>query len=690
MDKKTKALAVNQNDKSNQLDQFYEQNTGADSFMTSDSGYKITDDSQSLKAGKRGPLLLRDTNFYRKQSRLNRERIPEKVVHARGFGLYGEFELTKSMADYTVADFLQTPGTKTPVFTRFSNFIGSKGSKDTAVDIRGFAVKFYTQEGNYDMLSLQFPVFILADAIKFMDVTHAVKPNPITDVPQATVAHDDFWDYVASNQESAHMVMWLMSLRGRPRSWRMMEGYPINAFRLINADGKSTFVRFVWKPKLGVHSITLEEANIIGGIDPDFHRRDMIEAVQKGMFPEYDLGVQLIPEEDEFKYDFDVLDATKLWPEETIPVEIIGKLTLNRLVDNFFAEEEQSSFDPATLVPGIEFSNDPVLQGRAFAYRDTDYHRLGTANINEIPVNRPICDVNTNHRDGYSKYRIDVDGMNFHRNTLANNAPTETPLDKGGYMYYPTKVEGNVTREFPSDSFSDYFSQARLFWNSLAPFEQKDLVDTFVYHLQYVKTKEVRQRNVDMWANVDTDMANTFADNLGISRPQGSHVDESRNSPAISMANTPRSAATQKVAVLIGDGYNSPEVTGVLNALRVNDVFIDVIGEKLGAVTAGDGSQLEVGETIKTKLPVLYDAVYIVGGNAVNQGEFNKKVMEFYDEAFKHYKPIGIASTGESFVNLPKDDNLSGIVSAANSDKFADDFIAAITQKRFWDRVAYC
>ncbi len=679
----------NSNFKSNQMMQYRTQNTGEGKIMTSDSGYKITDDRQSLRAGKRGPLLLRDANFYRKQSRFNRERIPEKVVHARGFGLYGEFELTESMQDYTVADFMQKPGTKTPVFTRFSNFIGSKGSKDTAVDIRGFAVKFYTEEGNYDMLSLQFPVFILADAMKFMDVTHAVKPNPVTDIPQATVAHDDFWDYVASNQESAHMVMWLMSLRARPRSWRMMEGYPINAFRLVNAQGKSTFVRFVWKPKLGVHSITMEEANIIGGIDPDFHRRDIVEAVQKGIFPEYDLGVQLIPEEDEFKYDFDILDATKLWPEETIPVKIIGKLTLNRLVNNFFAEEEQSSFDPATLVPGIEFSNDPVLQGRAFAYRDTDYHRLGTANINEIPINRPICEVNTNHRDGHSKYRIDIDNNNFHENMLANNTPGETSLESGGYGFYPEGVEGNVTREFPSASFGDYFTQARLFWNSLAPFEQRDLVSTFIYHLQYVKSKDVRQKNVDMWANVDTDMANTFADNLGVERSQGAHVNESRNSPAISMANTPHSASTQKVAVLIGDGYDNAEVSNVLNLLNKNNVFIDIIGEKLGYVAASDGSQLKVEETIKTKLPVLYDAVYIVGGSAVNQGEFDKKVMEYYDEAFKHYKPIGIASSGEALVNPLQSNGFPGIICASTSDKFSDDFVAAIAQKRFWDRAIY-
>src|SRR5690625_3899647 len=371
-----------ENEKERQLNRYRHQNTGPGKKMTSDSGFKISNDEWSLRAGRRGPTLLQDFHFYRKQSRFNRERIPEKVVHARGFGLYGEFETYKSMKHVTRAHFLGETGRKTPVFCRFSNFIGSKGSKDTAVDIRGFAVKFYTQEGNYDMLSLQFPVFILADAMKFMDVTHAVKPNPKTDVPQATVAHDRFWDYVISNPESAHMVMWLMSMRGRPRSWRMMDGWPINTFWFINEQGKGTYVRFKWIPKLGVHSLLIDEANIIGGVDPDFHRRDMIEAVKKGAYPEYELGVQLIAKEDEHKFDFDVLDDTKLWPEEIVPVEAIGKLTLNRLVDNFFAEEEQSSFDPASLVPGIDMTNDPVLQGRSFAYRDTDYHRLGsTGNI---------------------------------------------------------------------------------------------------------------------------------------------------------------------------------------------------------------------------------------------------------------------------------------------------------------------
>ena len=550
--------------------------------MTDENAVKVSNDRWSLRAGKRGPHLLQDFHFYKKQTHFNRERIPEKVVHARGFGVYGDFEAYQSMKHVTRAHFLGEAGRKTPVFTRFSNFIGSKGSRDTAIDIRGFAVKFYTQEGNYDQLSLQFPVFILADAMKFMDVTDAAKPNPKTEVPQATTAHDSFWDYVANNQESAHMVMWLMSMRGRPRSWRMMAGWPINTFRFINEQGKSTFVRFKWEPKLGVHSLLLDEANVIGGIDPDFHRRDIIEAIEKGAYPEYELGVQLIAEEDEFKYDFDVLDDTKLWPEEVVPVEYIGKLTLNRLVDNFFAEEEQSVFDPANVVPGIGFSNDPVLQGRAIAYRDTKLYRQHSSNIEDIPVNRPIADRNYNLRDSYQRHRIDVDSVHYHENSLAGNTPAEISFEEGGYVHYPGKVDGYITRERPSESFFDHFTQARIFWNSLSSAEKQDLVETFIFHLQYVKSKSVRQQNVEMWANVDKGMATTIAENIGAAPPKGSHVQVETSYPSLSQANTPHLAYTQKVGVLIGNQFNGKEVSHVLNVLLQNGVFVEIVSEKLG------------------------------------------------------------------------------------------------------------
>lgn len=672
------------NKKEKQMDESKHKNTGKGKELTDDAGRKIENNRWSLRAGKRGPGLLEDTHFYRKQSHFNRERIPEKVVHARGDGVYGEFECYKSMKHVTRAHFLQEVGRKTPTFVRFSNFIGSKGSKDTAIDIRGFATKFYTDEGNYDMLALSFAVFSIMDAMKFADFVHAVKPNPKTDVPQATVAHDNAWDYVSSNQEIAHFIMWLMSDRGRPRSWRMMEAWPINTFRFINDKEASTYVRFVWKPLLGVHSLLLDEANMIGGVDPDYHRRDLHEAIERGAYPEYELGVQLIAEGEELNYDFDILDDTKFWPEEIVPVEIIGKLTLNKLVSNHFAEEEQVSFDPSTLVTGIDFTNDPVLQGRTFAYRDTDYHRLGTGNINNIPINRPIVDVHYNERDSYSRYRIDVDGVNYKENALADNTPSEVAFDEGGYVHYPEKVTGHVTRDKPSASFDDFFSQPRLFWNSMSPVEKNNIIQTFIFHLGYVQSKAIRKRVVDMFANVDRGMAVTIADHVGVSRPNGNNVDVSASSPVLSLANAAHYPNTQKVAVLIGNSFNGTEVKNTLNCLKQNGVFVDFVGESLGIVKGTDGVEIEVNKIFTSTYSVLYDAVYIVGGKMKNEARFIHDMRKFTDLAFESYKPIGIATTandlfGRIYV-------APGVIFAQNNRHFADEFVNAIAQQRFWNR----
>src|SRR5690625_3046635 len=513
------------------------------------------------------------------------------------------------------------------------------------------------------MLALSFAVFAVMDAMKFADFVHAVKPNPRTGGPQVTFAHDNAWDYVANNQEIAHFIMWLMSDRGRPRSWRMMEGYPVNTFRFINEQGKSTFVRFVWKPMLGVHSLLLDEANIIGGVDPDFHRRDLHEAIECGAYPEYELGVQLIAEEDEFKYDFDILDDTKLWPEEVVPVEIVGKMTLNRLVDNHFAEEEQASFDPSTIVPGIDFTDDPVLQGRSFAYRDTDYHRLGTGNINNIPVNQPIVETNLNQRESNVRHRIDVDSVNYKNNSLADNTPKVTSPEKGGYAHYPEKVSGEITRERPSESFSDYFTQARLFWNSMPFIEKQQIVETFIFHLGYVKSKSVRQQVVNMFVNVDQEMACQIADHIGVKRPAGTNVPVTKHSPALTK--TTYYAYTQKVAVLIGNGYNSEEITNALHILNQYGVWIEIVSEKLGEVTGNDGTKINVDKIFTSTYPVLYDSIFVVGGKVENQAQFNQFVLDFIDEQYTHYKPIGVASTGQAFIQTSDENNLAGVIFAA-------------------------
>jgi catalase len=674
-------------EKDRQLEEFRRQNTGPGKKMTDDNGVKVSNDETTLRAGRRGPLVFTDYHFYKKQSHFNRERIPEKVVHARGFAVYGEFTATKSMKHLTKAHFLSKAGLTTPVFVRFSTFQGNRGSKDTAVDIRGFAVKFYTEEGNYDSLSLQFPVFIVADAMKFMDVVHAAKPNPVTDIPQATTAHDNFWDYVANNQESAHMVMWLMSMRGRPRSWRMMAGWPINTFRFVNDQGKSTFVRFKWTPKLGVHSLLIDEANLIGGIDPDFHRRDIIEAINKGVYPEYELGVQLIAEEDEFAYDFDILDDTKLWPEEVIPVETVGVMKLNRHVDNFFAEEEQSVFDPAHVIPGIDFTSDPVLQGRSFAYRDTELYRQRTANINDIPVNRPLNRRNFNLRDSFSRYRLDVDSVHYHNNSLAGNTPSESSFEEGGYVNYPEEVSGNLTREVPSDSFLDHFSQPRMFFHSLTEIEKQDLTQNLIFHLGQVKSKSVREQNARMWANVDYGMACVLANHIGVDRPPRMSLPEPHTYPSLSQMNTPFLAATQRVAVVIGDGFPADEVQAVLASFDANRVFYDVISETLHDVTANDGSRLSVDKTFTTAYPVTYDSVYLVGGKAKNPDLLKQEMEKYFKSAYKYYKPIGIARGAEKYFAAPaKSNNLKGVVFASQSGQFAQEFIKAIAKQRFWDR----
>lgn len=670
------------NEKKKQLEPFIRQNTGDDRPLTSDTAKKISNDRWSLRAGNRGPTLLQDFHFYHKQSHFNRERIPEKVVHARGDGAYGEFELYKSLADVTTADFLQRAGEVTPVFVRFSNFIGSKGSKDTAIDVRGFATKFYTKEGNYDLLALSFAVFAIMDAMKFADFTHAVKPEPRSDIPQATIAHDHAWDYIANNQEIAHFIMWLMSGRGRPRSWRMMEGWPINTFRFMNKEGKGTFVRFVWKPVLGVHALLLDEANMVGGIDPDYHRRDLREAIHQGAYPQFELGVQLLAEDEQLNYDFDVLDDTKLWPEEEIPVKIIGKMTLNRLPDNHFAEEEQSSFDPATIVPGIDFTNDPVLQGRSFAYRDTDYHRLGTGNINDIPVNRPIVDVNYNERDSYSRYRIDRDAVNYKQNSLAQNTPLEVPGEEGGYVHYPEQVDGRITRDNPGPSFDDHFTQARLFWNSMSLIEKRHIIDTFIFHLGYVQSADVRQQVVDMFANVDEEMAAIIANHIGVNEPSGSSVHNDKKSPVLSLENQVFSPVTQKVGVLIENGFHDEEVTETIRYLKEQGVFIEVVSEKLGEVVGENGHTISVDKPFISTSEVLYDALYIVGGT----NDYSKHIKQYMKAAYHHYKPIGVATTGENYFSPNDIGRLPGVVFASEQNAFAQAFVKAIATQRFWNR----
>ncbi|MFD1850649.1 catalase [Oceanobacillus bengalensis] len=668
--------------KQEQLNQSRIQNTGKP--MTTSQGRKISNDSETLKAGVRGPSLHQDWHYFEKMTHFVQEEAPERTVHARGYSAYGEFECYQSMRHVTKAGFLQEAGKKTPLTIRFSTVQGPRGSYDTARDLRCVGVKFYTEEGNYDLTTIAMPVLINQDPMKFPDAMHAYQSKPDDDIPTASGAHDYFWDYVASNPEALHMVEWIMSGRGILRSYRMLESWSINTYLFVNDEGVATFVRFVWKPVLGVHSLLQDEALKIGGLDPDFHRKDLREAIDKGFYPEYELGVQLIPLEDEFKYDFDILDPAKFWPEELIPVQLIGKMTLNRNIDNYHTESEQVAFNPANVVPGIGFSNDPVLQGRLVAYHMAQVHRIGT-NFQELPINKPICPFHNNQRRGPMRYRIDVDQVNYHENSLANNTPHTTPPEAGGYEHYPTKVEGHVIRG-RSESFNDFFTQPRIFWNSLTPIEKQHTIDGFSYQLGKVESESVRQQNVNLLVNVDTDLACIVADNIGVDRPSGNHVPVSTSYPSLSQSTTPKYAYTQKVGVLIGNGFNGNEVTNVLNYLQQCGVFVNIISEKLGTVTGADGTKLKVDKTFMTSSPYLLDSLYVVGGSSNNQAKFNQDMMNYVQNAYTHYKPIGVASTGQSYIQTSDKNNLAGVIFTANNPNFGKDFVEAIAQQRFWNR----
>lgn len=674
------------NSKQEQLDQFRVKNKGKP--LTTNQGKKLANDEEQLKAGVRGPALRQDYEFFEKMTHFAHEETPERVVHARGYGAHGEFECYESMKELTKAGFLQEAGKKTPVFVRFSTVQGSKGSKDTARDLRCWGTKFYTEEGNYDLTTIAMPVLINQDAMKFPDAMHAYQSKQDDGIPTASGAHDRFWDYVANNQEALHMVMWIMSDRGVIKNYRTMESWSINTYLFVNEEGVATFVRFVWKPVLGVHSLLMDEAQKIGGIDPDYHRRDLREAIDLGAYPEYELGVQLIKLEDEFKYDFDILDPAKYWPEEIVPVQLIGKMTLNRNVDNEFAELEQVAFNPANVVPGIDFSNDPVLQGRLIAYQTTQYHRFGSANFQDLPINRPLCPFHNNTRRGYMRERIDIDPVNYHNNSLADNTPHTTSPEEGGYEHYPKKVEGHIIRA-RSESFNDYFSQPRIFWNSMSPVEKQHTIDAFSYQLGRVKSESVRQQNVDMLVNVDKEMACLIADNIGVNRPSGSHVAVTTSYPSLSQANSVRSAYTQKVGVLIGNGFDGPEVTNVLEKLEAQGVFVVIVSETLRTIKGNDGSTLTVDETFLTTSPYLLDSLYIVGGNAANEVKFKSDVHKFIRGAYEHYKPIGVATAAESLLQELGFVTSPGVICTTNNSAFADEFIAAIATQRFWDRKVY-
>jgi catalase len=688
--------------------------TGANEFMTTDQGLKINDDQNSLKAGERGGTLLEDFILREKITHFDHERIPERIVHARGTAAHGYFQVYKPMAQYTKAGFLNNPSLKTPVFVRFSTVAGSRGSTDLARDVRGFSVKFYTEEGNYDLVGNNIPVFFIQDAIKFPDLIHAVKPEPNNEIPQAASAHDTFWDFISLMPESMHMIMWVMSDRAIPRSLRMMEGFGVHTFRLINEAGKSVFVKFHWKPLLGVHSVAWDEAQIISGKDADFHRQDLFDAIESGAFPEWELGIQVVEEKDEHKFPFDLLDPTKLIPEELVPVQRIGKMVLNRNTGNFFAETEQVAFHPGHLVPGIDFTNDPLLQGRLFSYTDTQLSRLGSPNFHEIPINRSINTVHNNQRDGHMRQQINKDVTSYHPNSIGGGCPFQAKAAEGGFTSYMERIDARKVRA-RSQSFFDHFSQATLFYNSQSDAEKNHLTNALRFELAKVQRVEIRQRMIGLLSQVDKGLATNVADALGLSVPkkpeqpinhsipadgnaarfQPKAVDQRIESSApLSMANTVKDTIkSRKIAMLTADGIDGSQVDKMKKALLAAGAVVEIIAPKLGEVSSVKGVAIAIDKTLMTVSSVLYDAVYIPGGSkAIALLAQKPDAVDFISLAYKHCKAIAFESDADPLIqktsigeDLRAKKTLAGIISGTEKD-LSKGFIKAIAQHRFWER----
>jgi len=689
-------------------------------FLTTNQGVKVNDDQNSLKAGERGPSLLEDFILREKITHFDHERIPERVVHARGSGAHGVFRVTEDLSEFTKAKFLTDTSAETPVFVRFSTVAGSRGSTDLARDVRGFAVKFYTEEGNFDLVGNNMPVFFIQDAIKFPDLVHAVKPEPHNEIPQAASAHDTFWDFISNTPESAHMVMWLMSDRAIPRSYRMMEGFGVHTFRLVNAEGISSFVKFHWKPLLGVHSVAWDEAQNISGKDPDFHRRDLWEAIENGDFPQWQLGLQIIPEEDEHKFEFDLLDPTKIIPEEIVPVRIVGELTLNRNPDNFFAETEQVAFHIGHVVPGIDFTNDPLLQGRLFSYTDTQLLRLGGPNFHEIPINRPLAEVHNNQRDGLMRQTINRGKTAHSPNTISSGCPFQAGIMNGGFTSFPERIDAHKIRE-RSQSFFDHFSQAKLFFYSQSEAEKNHLTDALCFELGKVETITVRERILNLLLQIDESLAAGVAYKLGMHIPKELSTPLNQTIPAdadpgkyrsivkegslprskaLSMAYTVKdSIATRKIAILAADGVNEDNLLTVKDALIAEGALCDVIAPRLGFISGENDKDIPVDKSLLTTASVFYDAVYVPGGtNSVGTLGEDADAIHFLNEAFKHCKAIAADDDALQVLEatyfarkLPEDNDndtviAEGIIIGIDTENLARKFIEAIKQHRFWDR----
>jgi catalase len=666
--------------------------------LTTNQGVPIADNQNSLRAGLRGPTLLEDFILREKITHFDHERIPERIVHARGSGAHGFFECTDPQTRITRASFLAEKGKRTPVFVRFSTVAGERGSFDLARDVRGFATKFYTDEGNFDLVGNNIPVFFIQDAMKFPDLVHAVKPEPHHAMPQAASAHDTFWDFVSLMPESTHMLLWLMSDRAIPRSYRMMQGFGVHTFRLVNARGESRFVKFHWTPRAGTHSVDWDEAVKINGADPDFHRRDLWEAIEAGQFPEWDLGLQVFTEQEAERFSFDILDATKIVPEELVPVKPVGRLVLNRNPDNFFAETEQVAFCTAHIVPGIDFSNDPLLAGRIHSYVDTQISRLGGPNFHEIPVNAPIAPVFNNQRDGMHRQAIARGRVSYEPNSLAGGCPFQRGAG-GGFMSFPDTLAEDKIRGKP-ERFAEHYAQATLFFRSQSPVEQAHIVRAFRFELTKVQVPAIRTRMLANLANVDAQLAAQVAAGLGVEVPDPAPraMDppkvEVRASPALSLLARPGdgSIATRTVAILVAAGMDADGAMAVHEQLTRAGAVPRLLGARLGGVETGSGDTLDPDGTLETMPSCLFDAVVIPDGElaAAALRELGHAV-DFVKDQYRHCKAMLVLGTGRALLEkagIPLDGDDPALILAPGGKEAAATrlFIEAIARHRNWDR----
>ena len=664
--------------------------------LTTQQGIPVSDDQNSLKIGSRGPTALEDFHFREKLFHFDHERIPERVVHARGFGAHGYFENYEPLTEITQADLFQRAGEKTPAFVRFSTVAGNKGSADLARDVRGFAVKLYTKEGNWDIVGNNIPVFFIQDAMKFPDIVHAAKQEPDRGFPQAQTAHDNFWDFMSLTPESMHMALWIMSDRTIPRSFRFMEGFGVHTFRLINAEGQSTFVKFHWKPKLGLQSVVWNEAVKINGADPDFHRRDLWDAIQMGDFPEWELGLQLFDEGFAERFDFDVLDATKIIPEEEVPIRRVGRLVLDRCVDNFFAETEQVAFCTQNIVPGIDFSNDPLLQGRNFSYLDTQLKRLGSPNFPHIPINAPKCPFAHFQQDGHMAMKNPTGRVNYEPNSWngQTGGPRESP--EKGFRSYPAQEEGPKVR-VRSETFADHYSQARQFYISQTEIEQHHIVAAFVFELSKCERVDIRARIVSHLRNVHPDLAKQVADGLRLkTMPPPAEAaraprEDLRKSPALSiLLNGPDSFKGRKVGLLVTDGVKIDLFNSLKSAVEAEGAMLEVVAPMVGGVEASDGSWIEAAQKVDGGPSVLYDAVALLPSEeGATMLAKEAAARDFVADAYAHMKFIGFVEAAtpllkKAGVNESRDDGFILI----DGSRGGSPFIEACRKIRYWAREA--